>query len=217
MNDTLPWTIDLCRGVRGECPNALPLPEDLLPRLDATLAASPWLQELAARRKSGLRPHQLFRVAVSACANGCSRPQVADLGLLGACRPQAPEACSGCGACVQACPDGLVEMACAPGGQTPVIDAGGCLDCGQCVRACPEGSMTAAATGLRVQLGGKLGRRPLLAAELPGVLDAGMAVFALERSLAALHAWNSAPDKATLCRLADLRRKGALAWLETAP
>lgn len=73
--------------------------------------------------------------------------------------------------------------------------------------------MELAAAGLRVQVGGKLGRRPLLAAELPQILDADAAVDVLERALAALWEWNSTQNADMVCRLADLRRKGGLPWL----
>lgn len=54
----------------------------------------------------------------------------------------------------------------------PSIDMRRCLACGQCISVCPTGVLTAGVTGCRIQLGGKLGRHPRLACELPGIYDA---------------------------------------------
>ncbi len=45
----------------------------------------------------------------------------------------------------------------------------GALGCGRCIRACPEGALSAGEQAYRVVVGGKLGRRPVLARELNGV------------------------------------------------
>lgn len=45
-------------------------------------------------------------------------------------------ACTGCGACVDACPNGIISLAQA----LPALDfsSGGCTFCGKCAEACPE-------------------------------------------------------------------------------
>jgi dissimilatory sulfite reductase (desulfoviridin) alpha/beta subunit len=45
------------------------------------------------------------------------------------------------------------------------------LNCGACVAACPGGTLAVGRRGYRVQLGGRLGRRPALARELPCILS----------------------------------------------
>lgn len=212
MDMTNAYSIDVCRGLAGECRNALPVPEELPAQLAALLEQSSWLQRLTALYATGLRPHHRFRLALSACANGCSRPQTADLGLLAAQRPLPPQTCSGCGACETACPDGLVCLVERDAGPAPEINRHDCLDCGLCTRACPEGLMRPGLSGLRVQVGGKLGRRPLLAAELPGILDTDAVLNVLQRSLQALVNANADGDPTTF-RLAELRRRQGLAWL----
>ncbi|MDD2389325.1 MAG: 4Fe-4S dicluster domain-containing protein [Desulfobacterales bacterium] len=52
--------------------------------------------------------------------------------------------------------------------QVPVIDYGLCMRCGRCTRICPSGAIIPGKSGYRIQLGGKLGRHPQLAMELPG-------------------------------------------------
>ncbi len=164
------YLLELCRGARtGQCPHALPVPNDLEDSIAAAVESSNWpafLNSACAPRTP--RHHELFRISIAACANGCSRPHIADIGVIFAELPATPASCAGCGACVGACPDQALEMSLA--GQ-PVLDAKECLACGKCVVACPEGSMRVAESGCRFLLGGKLGRRPRLAAELPGLVD----------------------------------------------
>ncbi len=49
------------------------------------------------------------------------------------------EACSGCGACVEACPAGAIQLLAG----RPVIASSGCTGCLSCVQACPQGALTA--------------------------------------------------------------------------
>ena len=51
---------------------------------------------LKERVKGPLKLHHEFRVSVSDCPNACSRPQIVDLGLIGALRPGPGE-----GACTE--------------------------------------------------------------------------------------------------------------------
>ncbi|QJT10995.1 4Fe-4S dicluster domain-containing protein [Oceanidesulfovibrio marinus] len=169
MHATATYRIEPCRGCSGQCPHALPAPEGFTRSIDAAVAASGWpvfLNDACAPRPP--RHHEQFRIAVACCANGCSRPHIADIGLIFSQRPAVPESCSGCGACIAACPD----KALAPGPDgAPSLDHSRCLACGKCIAACPEGAMTVAESGCRFMVGGKLGRRPRLATELPGLLD----------------------------------------------
>jgi NAD-dependent dihydropyrimidine dehydrogenase PreA subunit len=44
-----------------------------------------------------------------------------------------PEACTACGACVESCPRGAVEV-----GDVAAVDATLCIGCGVCIDACPN-------------------------------------------------------------------------------
>ena len=66
---------------------------------------------------------------------GRAAPDVAGIRPPGFSR-SALEACTGCGACVESCPTGIISLV----GSVPAIDfaAGECTFCGTCAKACPE-------------------------------------------------------------------------------
>jgi dissimilatory sulfite reductase (desulfoviridin) alpha/beta subunit len=70
---------------------------------------------------------------------------------------------------VETCREAAIEID--PDQPAPVVDMRRCLGCGACIPVCPTGTLAADATGYRIQLGGKLGRHPQLARELPGIYD----------------------------------------------
>jgi len=49
------------------------------------------------------------------------------------------------------------------------IDIQACMSCGKCIGVCPTETIGEQERGFRIQLGGKLGRYPQLARELPGI------------------------------------------------
>lgn len=160
------FQVETCFGAGG-CPNRATAVENMAERLEALLGRKN-LRELLLRTVEGpLKLHHEFRVSVSDCPNGCSRPQIADLGLLGACRPALAEGdCTHCEACVEACREGAVSLDMERG---PVLDASKCLLCGQCIRHCSQNVLVKGIQGFRIQLGGKLGRHPQLGRELDGI------------------------------------------------
>jgi anaerobic sulfite reductase subunit C len=159
------YQVETCFGPSG-CPNRAMACDELPGKIEDLLSRRDLRSFLAGKVKGPLKLHHEFRVSISDCPNSCSRPQIADLGLVGARRPRiSPEPCSQCGACVETCREGAIWME----GNGPVIDGDKCVSCGQCIAACPTGTLQEEKKGLRVQVGGKLGRHPRLAEELPGI------------------------------------------------
>ncbi len=102
-------------------------------------------------------PHK-FKIAVGGCPNNCVKPDINDLGIIGARVPTVnTELCRGCKVC-------SVERACPI--KTPVlkdgrlvIDPSSCNRCGRCIGKCPFGAVTEETSGYRVYVGGRWGKQ----------------------------------------------------------
>ena len=151
---------------QGNCPNSCVEKDTLMPRLETLLMSEDLLGFLQKSVPGELRFHHELRISISHCPNGCSQPQIKDIGIIAAIYPGIQDdLCSGCMACVDVCKEKAVALSDAP---SPLIDSRACLGCGACVSACPTGSILSKEKGYRVQLGGRLGRHPRLGRELPG-------------------------------------------------
>lgn len=177
------YQVDGCFAAGG-CPNRIGDGTRLLERIEAVLQEADLLSFLKSTVDGPLKFHHEFRVSLAECPNSCSQVQIKDIGILAACAPQITGIpCTACGACVEACPDEAVHLE-DPG--PPRIDPVLCMHCGRCIAACPSGTLAAGQTGYRVQLGGKLGRHPRLARELPGLYSEDQ-VIAIVRACLALY------------------------------
>ena len=173
------FQVETCFGPSG-CPNRAVACDDLSKRVEERLSRRNLRGFLQDRVKGPLKLHHEFRISISDCPNACSRPQIADLGLIGARSPKvSDEACSLCGACVAICREQAISL----GDKGPTVDAARCLACGQCIPACPTGTLQEEGRGYRVLAGGKLGRHPRLGEELPGIHDADEVLQIVERCL----------------------------------
>ena len=162
------YQLDTCFGPSG-CPNRAVVSDGLLARLEMVIQRADLLDFLKSRVRGELKFHHEFRTTLADCPNACSQPQIKDVGIIGAAVPETTnEACSQCGACTDACAEQAVA---ANASDPPRIDPERCLNCGQCIRACPTGTIAEAWRGFRVQIGGRLGRHPRLARELPGIFN----------------------------------------------
>jgi anaerobic sulfite reductase subunit C len=175
------FQVETCFGPGG-CPNRAVTDERMAGRMEEILRVNDLRAFLKERVVGPLKVHHEFRVSISDCPNACSRPQIADVGLIGARQPMvSEEPCTQCGSCVEVCREGAVTLDEATG--APVIDAEKCLACGQCLDVCPSGTLREARRGYRILVGGKLGRHPQLGKELKNICSVEETVAAFERCL----------------------------------
>jgi anaerobic sulfite reductase subunit C len=161
------YQVETCFGPGG-CPNRAIVSDRLLEQIESLIKKEDLLGFLKEHVKGDLKFHHEFRVTLADCPNACSQPQIKDIGIIGACSPElTAETCSHCEACVEACKEDAITLN--PQDECPQIDYAKCLHCGKCMQACPTGTIVEGTKGFRVQLGGKLGRHPRLAEELPGI------------------------------------------------
>ena len=161
------YQIDTCFGPSG-CPNRAAVSDQLLKKIESLVQGEDLLGFLKKRVEGDLKFHHEFRITLADCPNACSQPQIKDIGIIGACTPQlTEEPCTMCEACVEACKERAITLITKK--ERPQIDFTRCLHCGKCMKVCPTGTISQGTKGYRVQLGGKLGRHPKLAKELPGI------------------------------------------------
>ena len=161
------YQLDTCFGASG-CPNRANTGDKLLERIEKLLKEEDLLGFLKKQVKGELKFHHEFRITIADCPNACSQPQIKDIGIIGASLPVlTDEGCTLCEACVDACREKAITLNYET--DKPKIDYKLCLACGKCNETCPTGTITADKIGFKVQLGGKLGRHPQLAKELPGI------------------------------------------------
>lgn len=164
------YQVDTCFGPGG-CPNRTVHSENLLEKIEKKLTGEDLLTFLKQHVQGNLKFHHEFRITLAECPNACSQPQIKDIGIIGALSPEiTDEDCTLCEACLDACSDDCIHLD--VHAEKPVIDRQACMACGKCVPVCPTQTITTGLIGFRVQLGGKLGRHPRLARELPGIYSA---------------------------------------------
>ncbi len=160
------FRVETCFG-QGGCKNRAVAHDGLAQELEVLLASKNMLEFLRSKVQGPLKMHNEFKVTISDCPNACSRPQISDIGVIGAALPSlSADRCTFCGECEAVCKEGAVVMDSREG---PMFDMDKCLYCGECIRACPADALEPEVTGYRVLVGGRLGRHPKLAHELPGI------------------------------------------------
>ncbi len=174
------FSLDTCLGADG-CKNRFLGETDIADRLENLLMAQDLKAFLKERIKGPLKMHNEFRVSISFCPNSCSRPQIVDIGLIGAVRPKLdPEICDGCGACIKVCKENAITL---NEKKVTRINEKKCLYCGSCIKACKNSAITRGKEGFRILVGGKLGRHPQLGLELDHIFSTTECIKAVEKVL----------------------------------
>ena len=174
------YQVESCFGQSG-CPNRAVVEQGLVEKLEKELEKRNLKKFLKKKVDGPLKFHHEFRVTLSDCPNACSRPQIADIGIIGAKTPTVEEEhpCSECEACLEVCQEDAVTLR----DGYPELDMSRCVACGRCIAVCPAGTLQQEKQGYRILLGGKLGRHPKPARELPGTYNAGEVIDIVSRCL----------------------------------
>ncbi|MFZ3102207.1 MAG: 4Fe-4S dicluster domain-containing protein [Desulfitobacteriaceae bacterium] len=153
MTENSGYIVEHCRP---NCPrNAKPW-ELLQKDLDSALSSLN-LSETLTKKFKPLLYHQIAKISLAGCPNGCSQPLIKDFGVIGYVMPKITDlVCQGCGACVKACQEKALSL---PKGEIS-INSTLCLACGDCVRVCPSGTLSPGERGWNLYLGGRVGRHP---------------------------------------------------------
>ena len=161
------YEVTTCFGGAG-CPNTANSGTRLAKNIETIIEKENILSFLKETVKGDLKFHHEFRVSLSDCPNACSRPQIVDIGIIGAVLPDiCDEDCTLCRACVEVCDENAITLD--EDNEKPLIDYDRCLMCAKCIKVCPTGTIVEKEKGFRVMLGGRLGRHPRLAMEIAGL------------------------------------------------
>jgi anaerobic sulfite reductase subunit C len=173
--------INVCKGPERSCRNLLIWPDSYREAIERYLIdnrVGPRLRERVPGEK--ILHHHKLHISISGCPNGCSRPQIVDIGLTGTVKPGVDTGrCTACGSCEEVCPDQAIRVNAAPRS----IDRDACLGCTKCRDACPEGCITISEPGARILAGGRLGRKPRFAQPVAVATNPADAVAIIDRLL----------------------------------
>jgi dissimilatory sulfite reductase (desulfoviridin) alpha/beta subunit len=162
------YQVDACFS-DGGCPNAI-FSGGIQKKIEALLKKEDLLEFLKNRVDGEIRFHHEFKITVSDCPNACSQPQIKDIGIIAAKTPKLTDTeCIRCLECVRTCKENAIYLE--ESETAPTVDVSQCVACGQCIAICPTGTLAVNKQGYRILLGGKLGRHPRLARELPGIFN----------------------------------------------
>lgn len=153
--------LESCHNEMSGCPNVLIRTAEWESAIEKWIKESGINERLRDKVKGNrILHHHKLKISISGCPNGCSRPQIADFGIVGFVKPFVdPADCTECGACEDACPDSAIIVDGAP----PIFDRKACKGCKKCMKSCPNDCISLSEPAIRLFVGGKLGRRPHLA------------------------------------------------------
>lgn len=140
-----------------KCSRAVPELNNLVANLETALKDLN-IRDALQQKFASVQIHHLPKIGISGCPNGCSQPQIKDIGIMGYLTPQITlDQCSMCHTCTIVCVEQALYFS-----ETIHINNDQCLACGDCTKVCPTGSLELKETGWNLLLGGKLGRHPRL-------------------------------------------------------
>jgi anaerobic sulfite reductase subunit C len=129
-----------------------------------------------------------FKLAVTGCANNCTKANENDIGIRGAIEPEwsSPE-CTDCGLCVSLCPLNAIERQDSDEGYRYVIDQDRCINCSLCTSLCPSNAWVVRRKGYTLFIGGTMGRIPRFASVLKKMVVTDEELYLLIEKAIALY------------------------------
>ncbi len=147
-------TLGVC-GPRGRGIVACPGSATCTSGIIATKELAAELDALYYRKDA---PHK-FKLAISGCANNCSKPVENDVGVMGGVLPGwEQDKCIDCKLCLNICPTQALEER----ADGYALDQDKCILCGLCIKNCPANAWEAKKSGYTLFLGGTMGKKPRL-------------------------------------------------------
>ena len=140
---------------------------------------SAWLSTAAKRQNNDMRHYNQLKVALAACPNACTHPQVKDIGIIANVMPRRiRSSCNGCGCCEDVCREEAIAVR---DGVAELLPER-CVGCGVCVRECPQEAIELEEVRFRILVGGTMGRHPRWGQEMC-VVDGSNVVQVVESFL----------------------------------
>jgi dissimilatory sulfite reductase (desulfoviridin) alpha/beta subunit len=157
-----------CRGTAGGCAHSLVNGQPILKSIEGVVKDA--IQVRIATEREGHRAsyHPGLRVALAACPNACTEPQIKDVGIIATMIPaEVGRNCDGCGQCEKVCREEAIIVT---RGKAQILPER-CVGCGQCISQCPKKAISSHGLRFRILVGGRMGRHPRWAEELCVVDD----------------------------------------------
>lgn len=163
MRENFTYIFKACRGAKGVCPNSLLDGRRVSESIESVITNSIQIRKAGRQIVDGASVHPRFRVALAACPNACTEPQIKDIGIIAIVSPTEVGAnCSGCGECEKVCREEAINVV---DGRAQ-IQKNRCVACGQCLGRCQKKILRSSELRFRILVGGRMGRHPRWAEEL---------------------------------------------------
>ncbi|MEI7695242.1 MAG: 4Fe-4S binding protein [Chlorobium sp.] len=124
-----------------------------------------------------------FKMAVTGCANNCTKANENDIGVRGATEPKwISTLCTDCKSCVKFCPAKAIERLGEGSGADGCrynVDRDICINCSICTKQCPSKAWITARQGYTLFIGGTMGKTPRFATMLKRIVESEEEIYDL--------------------------------------
>ncbi len=173
------YKVSICRGMTDSCIFSFVKRPSLVDEIEAVVEKSALLSTAEKHRCKEATHHLWLKVAIAACPNACTQPQIKDIGIIANCAPtRIRHNCNGCGQCEGVCQEQAINV---KGDRADLLQQR-CVGCGSCFKNCPQEAIESEGVQFRILVGGRMGRHPRWAEELC-VVDGSCVVKAVESFL----------------------------------